>query len=72
MKVLVRVHPNSSSEKIHKKEDCSFEVWLKEKAVDNKANISLMKILKRHFGKPIKIKTGLASRNKIIEVGDQN
>ena len=68
MLISVRLHPNSSQEKILKRDEGFYEAWLKEKAVDNKANIALMKLLKRHFGKPIKIKTGLTSRNKIIEV----
>ena len=50
---------------------CSFYlVHLKSPAENNKANIELLKMLKKYFGKDVKIKSGFASRNKIVEVGD--
>ena len=66
----LKVHPGSSQEKIKFFEDKTdfIEVWLKVKAIDNKANLRLIKVLKKHFKKPIRIKRGLTSRNKIIEV----
>lgn len=67
MKIRIKVHPNSSQEKIVKKDDL-YEVWLKEKAVDGKANASLIKKLKMYFKKDIKIKSGFNSRNKTIEI----
>ena len=70
MKIHVKTHPNSSKEEIKKINDGEFEVWFKEKAIDNKANEKLVKILKKYFGKPIKIKSGFTSRNKILEVDE--
>ena len=68
MKIKVKLHPNSSQEKIEKLGEDKYEVWLKEKPVDNKANEKLIKVLKKYFKKQVKIKLGLTSRNKIIEV----
>ena len=68
MRLKIRVHPNSSQEKIEKREDCSLEVWMKEKAIDNKANLQLIKILKKRFNNPVEIRNGFTSRNKIIEI----
>ncbi len=68
MKIKIKLHPNSSQEKIEKISDDNYGVWLKEKPLDGKANIELCKILKRYFGKSVKIKSGFTSRNKIIEV----
>ena len=83
MRIKVKLHANSSQEKIEKKAENKYEVWLKEKPVDNKANEKLIKVLKKYFGtqgrtprekfslqgaKQVKIKSGLTSRNKIIEV----
>jgi len=68
MKFKVRVHSNSFKEEIRKTGEDSYEVWLKEKAEDNKANISLVKMLKRFFKSDISIKSGFSSKNKIIEV----
>ncbi len=68
MKIKVKLHPSSSQEKIEKLEENKYEVWLKEKPVDNKANEKLIKVLKKYFKKQVKIKSGFTSRNKIIEV----
>jgi len=68
MKLKIKVHANSSKEKIRKINDGNYEVWLKEKAVDDKANVRLLKVLKRYFGKEVKIKSGFMSKNKIIEL----
>jgi len=70
-KFNVKLHPNSSQEKIKKLggREKDYEVWLKEKPVEGKANKQLIKILKKHFKKNIKIIKGAKSRNKIIEVG---
>lgn len=67
MKINVKLHPNSSQEKIEKV-DFGLEVWIKEKPIDGKANIKLEKILKKYFRKPVKIVSGLKSRNKVVEL----
>lgn len=71
MKISIKIHPNSSQEKIQEIEkDKSYEVWIREKPVDNKANIQLLKILKKHFKKEVQIVSGFSSRNKIVEIAD--
>ncbi len=66
-KLKIKTHPNSSQEKVKETQE-GLEVWLKEKPIDGKANESLVKILKKHLKKEVKIVSGLSSRNKIIEV----
>jgi uncharacterized protein len=71
MIINVRVKPNSSKQEVKKIEDKSYVVSLKKPAEDNKANIELIKLLKKHFKVPvkdIKIIKGLKSRNKIVEI----
>jgi hypothetical protein len=69
MKIKIKLHPNSSQEKIVEIEkDKSYEVWIKEKPIDGKANEELVKFLKKHFKKSAKIVSGLSSRKKIIEL----
>jgi len=68
MKIKIKLHSNSSQEKISKISDGNYEVWLKEKAVDNRANLKLVKVLKKYFGKEVKIKSGFTSRMKVVEV----
>jgi uncharacterized protein (TIGR00251 family) len=65
--VKLKVHTNSSQEKIVELENNFYGVWLKEKPVDGKANLSLLKLLKKEFGKNFKIKSGFNSLNKIVE-----
>jgi uncharacterized protein (TIGR00251 family) len=67
MKKRIKVHAGSSREKIEKLNDGSLEIWIKEKAVDGKANKYLEKYLKTYFGKVVKIKSGFTSRNKVVE-----
>jgi len=68
MKIKVKLHPHSSQEKIEEVSKERYEVWLKEKPIDNKANEKLVKILKKYFKKKVEIKSGLTSRNKVIEI----
>lgn len=70
MKIKVKVHANSSQEKIDRKSEEEFEVWIKEKPLEGKANVSLEKLLKKYFNVDVKIVRGLKSRNKIFEVED--
>jgi uncharacterized protein (TIGR00251 family) len=67
MKIKIKVHANSSQEKINKTKE-GLEVWIKSKPVEGKANSELLKLLKNYFKKDIKIISGLRSNKKIIEV----
>jgi len=68
MKVNVKLHPNTSKEQIKKISEKELEIWIKEKPIDNMANIKLIKTLKRYFNKDIKIVSGFTSKNKVIEI----
>jgi uncharacterized protein (TIGR00251 family) len=69
MKISIKLHPNSSQEKINEIEkDKFYEIWIKEKPIDGKANEKLIKLLKKYFKKDIEIVSGFKSREKIIEM----
>jgi len=68
MNLKIKLHPNSSQEKIKMLKENEYEIWIKEKPVDNKANTKLINLLKKHFKKDVKIKSGFMSKNKIVEV----
>jgi len=70
MKIKVKVHSNSSQEKIIKISEKEFEIWLKEKPIYGRANDKIEKILKKEFGFKIKILSGFNSKIKFVEVGD--
>jgi len=67
MILKVKVKPSSGKQNIEKK-DGFYLVKLKSAPENNKANLELIKILKKHFKKEIVIKSGFSSRNKIVEV----
>ncbi len=67
----VKVKPNSKSQNIKEEADGSLIVQLKSSPVDGKANDELIKLLAKQFDVPksnIRIKSGLSSRQKLIEV----
>ena len=67
MKLKIKVKPNSGEQSVEKKGD-EFIVKLKSAPENNKANLELVKVLKKYFGKEVKIKSGFTSRRKIVEV----
>jgi uncharacterized protein (TIGR00251 family) len=69
MRIKVKVKPNSSKEEVKKLGKGSYVVYVKKPAVDNKANMALVKLLKKHFNSGVEIKSGFTGRNKIVEVG---
>ncbi len=68
MKIKIKLHPNSSQEKIEKIDSNNYEVWIKEQPIKGKANKYLEKFLKKYFKKEVKIISGLSSRKKIVEI----
>jgi len=67
MKIKVKVKPRAGKQSIEKKKDF-YLVHLKSPAKNNKANMELIKFLKKYFKKEVKIKSGFSSRNKIVEI----
>lgn len=67
----VKVKPNSKQQNIAEEADGSLTVHLKSPPVDGKANQELIKLLAKKFDVPksaIAIKSGLSSRNKLVEL----
>ncbi len=71
MQKQVKVKPNSKTQKLVEETDGSLTVHLKSPPVDGKANEELIKLLSKKFDLPkssIRIKSGLSSRQKLIEI----
>lgn len=71
MQKKVKVKPNSQQQKIAEQPDGSLIVHLKSPPVDGKANEELIKLLAENFNVPksyIRIKSGLSSRQKLVEI----
>lgn len=70
MIIQIKVYPSSGREEIIKLNDNLYKIYLKKPAEDNKANVELLKILRRHFKVEAKIIKGLKSRDKIIKIAE--
>jgi hypothetical protein len=71
MKIKIKLHPNSSQEKIQEVEkNKEYEVWIKEKPIEGEANKELIRALKKYFKKQVEIVSGFSSRKKIVEILD--
>jgi len=75
MQKKVKVKPNSKVQKIEENADGSLTVRLKSPPVDGKANEELIKLLAEKFDVPkshIRIKSGLSSWQKLIEIDNMS
>lgn len=72
MIIYVKVKPGSKKgDCLEKFADGSFVASLRARAHDGEANVALLALLSKEFNVPktsIKIKSGLTSRNKTIEL----
>jgi uncharacterized protein len=71
MKIQVKVKPNSKEQKIEELEDGNLIIRLKSPPINGKANQELIKLLAEKYQvskSQITIKSGLSSKNKLIEI----
>lgn len=71
MQKQVKVKPNAKKQAIEESADGSLTVYLKSPPVDGKANKELIELLADQFKVPklqIRIKSGLSSRTKWVEI----
>jgi hypothetical protein len=71
MQKQVKVKPNSKKQNIEEAADGGLTVHLKSPPVNGKANKELIELLAKKFDVPksqIRIKSGLSSRTKLIEI----
>jgi len=71
MLIKVKVFAGSEKDKIIKKKDDEFEVRVKEKAEQGRANRAVIKVLANYFKideSKIRLIKGFKERNKIFEI----
>ncbi|MBU1177562.1 MAG: DUF167 domain-containing protein [Patescibacteria group bacterium] len=71
MLIKVKAYPQAGKQEIIKKENDSFEIWVKEKPIQGQANRAIITILTDYFKIPrenIKLVRGFKQRNKIFEI----
>ncbi len=77
--IIVKIYPKSSATKVEKvdqpflinpfahiKVEGVYKVYVKSPPVNNKANIELLKVLKKHFKKQVTIVKGNKARIKLL------
>ncbi len=70
MIIKIKVYPHSGREEVIQVSENEYKIYLKKPAEAGKANIELLKLLRKHFNKTPIILKGLKSRDKIIEIKD--
>jgi len=73
MKILIKAKPGAREESIQQIDEDHYIVSVKEPPIQGRANSAIIKVLAQHFNlsqSAIKIVSGYASRNKIIEIPD--
>jgi len=71
MLIKVKIFPGIRKEEVTEKTEGVFDVKVKEKAEQGKANKRLVELLSRHFRvseNQVKVISGLKRRNKIISI----
>ncbi len=74
MKIFTKVKINNFQKKVRKIDKNHFEVWIKEKPIQGKANKTLVKLLADYFDvslSEIKIISGVKSKEKIIQINEK-
>jgi uncharacterized protein (TIGR00251 family) len=73
-KISVKVIPGAKEDSIQTSIDGNLKVWVKGKPVDGEANRAVITLLAKYYDVPkrnVVIKSGLTSRNKIIEISER-
>jgi len=70
-KISIKVQPRSSKEAVEQLADGSYKVFTHSPPTDGEANKAVIEILAKHFKvakSDVRIVSGLASRNKVVEI----
>lgn len=72
MRVNVKIFPCSGRREVVKADTEDYKVYIKSVPENGKANRELVEILRKHFGCPVNIISGLASRKKVVRINNGN
>ena len=67
MRMEIKVVPGAGADEVSEKGGV-LTVRVKAQAKDNKANISVLRLLRKHFGKEVRLRSGLTSKKKVVEI----
>ena len=72
MRIMVDVKAGAHQEGVEELEEGVYIVRVKVPRRKGKANAAVLRLLRRHFGRPVYIVSGLTSTRKIVEVGEHS
>ena len=72
MRIMVDVKAGARQEGVEELEEGVYIVRVKVPRRKGKANAAVLRLLRRHFGRPVYIVSGLTSTRKIVEVGEHS
>ncbi len=72
MWITVEVKAGSKKDEVIRGEGDRYIVRVKAQRKKGKANTAVLKLLKKHFGQPARIVSGLTSTTKIVEIEDES
>lgn len=70
VRIIVDVKTDSKEESLEKVGDGLYLVRVKAPRRKGKANAAVLKVLRRHFGRPARIISGHTATRKVIELQD--
>jgi len=72
MNIVVKVKTGKGKQEVIETTKDKYVVSLKSRPEDYKANIELIKLMKKELGKSVKMISGFQSKEKVLEVSDGN
>lgn len=73
MYLKIKVHPNSKKNQVIRKAEDAFEIFVRAKPVEGKANEAVLELLCEHLKIPrskLRLARGAMAHNKIVEKTD--
>ncbi len=68
MRIIVDVKAESREEGVERIDEGHYLVRIREPRKKGKANVAVLKLLKKHLGKQVSLVSGATSNTKIIDV----
>jgi uncharacterized protein (TIGR00251 family) len=68
MRITVEVKAGSNKDEVLKSDEGRYIVRVRAQRRKGKANVVILKLLRKHFGSPARIVKGMASTIKIVEI----
>ena len=72
MRITVEVKAGSNKDEVIKGDEGRYIVRVREQRKKGKANAAVLKLLRKHFGRPARIVRGMTSTIKIVEIEEQS